>query len=160
MKQESVLSIILLMVIAGLPVVAQQTTNTKPVSSFPPPQVFQGRLEIKIVSITSVQEWKMFPSIPANVPNVHNPTLQPKDGEDLLVVKFEAKDIKSGEINKEESFEEFELEDQKGNKYKSRLLQTDIREIPFGLPKDTRLKSFRVAGLTFDLERLAVTKGQ
>jgi hypothetical protein len=119
-----------------------------------PPQVFDGRLQIKVTGIEKVQTWKPLRN------NPYSPTYAAKEGMDLVVVKFEVKKIQTEEPDWDQSFKGFELEDQSGKKYNSVILETNSREIGFGVPQGVSLKVFRMSGLSFDIEKMSVSKSQ
>ena len=120
----------------------------------PAPQIYQGRLGITVTGFEKVQKWDMFHS---------GYELKPTDNEDLIVMKFKIKNIQTGEedvgekhVNLDiEELKDFELEDTQGNKYPSPVINTNYREVPFTIPKGTKLKFFRIVGLTFDIQSLA-----
>lgn len=144
---------VLLLLAFSLPVLAQEAKKEK-TSSKPAPQVLDGQFEITVVEIEKVHEWKMFPSDP------NSPAVKARDGKGLVLVKFNVKNIKDGKEDTDQGFKGFEVEDQEGNTYKSYIGDTDLREVPFGVPTGTRLKTFRISGLTFDIEKLAAPKAQ
>lgn len=114
-----------------------------------PWQAFENRLKIRITGLDRVKEWKMLPNIPSA------PSIKSEIGYEFSVVKFEVRNISTGELDTSESFRDFEVEDLQGNKYGSALKATDLREIPFPIPEGTILKFFRIATLTFDIEELS-----
>ncbi|MGH9769665.1 MAG: hypothetical protein ACREAB_19750 [Blastocatellia bacterium] len=75
-------------------------------------------------------------------------------------MKFEVKKIQTKEPNWDQEFKDFELEDQSGKKYSSLMLKTNVREIGFGVPQGISLKVFRISGLSFDIEKMSISKSQ
>jgi hypothetical protein len=143
------LLLILVASVLSLSTIGQNTRREKSDSVIPPPQVLDGKFEIKVTGIDKVQEWKMFPTSP------FSPKVKAKEGEVITVVKFEVLNVKTKKIDSEESFSKFELEDEKGNKYESLADVSDSREVPFAVPQGAGLKIFRISGLAFDIDRLA-----
>jgi len=117
-----------------------------------PWQIFENRLKIRITELDRVKEWKMLPNI-ASAPSIRS-----EIGYEFAVLKFEVRNISTGELDTDESFSNFEVEDLQGNKYGSALKTTDLREIPFPIPEGTILKFFRIAVLTFDIKELSAVK--
>jgi hypothetical protein len=129
---------------------AQQETSPNPA-----PQTYQGRLKITVTGLENVRKWEPFPNSGVE--------LTPREGENLIVVKFKIKNIQTGEEDTAdqqvpldiEELKDFELEDTQGKKYPSRIGKTNLRHAPFVIPKGTELKLFRMVGLTFDIQSLA-----
>ena len=60
---RKILSVVMFAIVVGFAATAQKPTAKKTPSK-PAPQVFDGRLEMTILGIEKVDEWKMFPSNP------------------------------------------------------------------------------------------------
>jgi hypothetical protein len=117
-------------------------------SNSKPSQPLAGRFDIKVIGVRRAKEWAMFPGNPGG------PTVKPGNGEVLVIVQFSVRDVRTGKIDTDQDFQDFELEDAQGHKYKSLILKTDLREVPFAVADPDSLKVFRIAGLTLNVENL------
>jgi hypothetical protein len=118
-----------------------------------PSQRQDDRFDIKVIGLRKAKEWAMFPG------NSGGPTLKPKAGEVLVVVQFDVWDVRTGKKDTQQDFQDFELEDAQGHKYKSLVMKTDLREVPFSVADPGSLKLFRIAGRTLSVEKFAKALG-
>ena len=123
----------------------EKETSPEPI----PWQNFENKFQISVIGFERMKEWRVVPNEPSSF------GIGAKDGYEIAVVKIAVIDIKTRKIDKDQYFGEFEVEDLNGNKYESPLKSTDVREIPFLIPVNTKLKTFHISGLTFDIESFA-----
>ncbi len=141
--------------------VPQKKTEAKPtpqkeMAAKPtPPQVY-NKLEIRVLAVEKVEEFKEFPSDQHGV--------KPREGFKMVIVRL---GIKPQEQTDKISIKEFELIETDGKKHKSpmdskTLLGSGgppeiITAIPFTIPEDAqfKFKTFKIEEVSFDVEKLA-----
>ena len=125
---------------AGQPARSQQTSKPKS-----PPQTVAQHFEVSITGVRIASEWSMMPGMPGA------PTVRANPGEQLVIVEFAAKDLRTGKVDTDASFSSFELEDASGETFPCSIQSTDVREIPFSVKNPAGLKTFRIGGVAFDI---------
>jgi len=146
MQCRRVVLLTMLILAMGLATIVEAQTKA---TAAKPKQVVEGRVEVTIIGIEKIKEWKMFPG------TAIEQTITAGSGRDLVLVRWEVKDISTGKANFDEHFKDFVLEDDKGNKFESALKSSNLRECPVAVPPGATLSLFRMSGLAFDIRELA-----
>ena len=118
-----------------------------------PSQRQDDRFDIKVIGLRKAKEWATFPGNPGEA----DPQPQGWRGVGRRAVR------RLGRSHREERYPAglsgFRARGCEGHKYKSLVMKTDLREVPFSVDDPGSLKLFRIAGRTLSVEKFAKALG-
>lgn len=104
------------------------------------------------ITVTQVSRTDLFEPMPGNE---YWPSWKAEPDHEILVVYFEAKNTKTGEIDKaaKSFFEGFSIETGDGEIVKSFVEKTNLRAVGFTVPQGVTARRFIIEGTSIDLEK-------